>query len=193
MTKVEMRRRMTELLASISDSERALRSAAAAHRFVETAAWKRSGTILCFLSMPRELDTSGLIAAARASGRRVAVPRIEGDVIRFVYLPPGSETLPRDAWGIPVPDPSWEPFVLREARRALVAAPGLAFDRAGNRLGRGRGYYDAFLRSAEAARGAGLTAIGLCFSEQLVEEVPHTDRDVRLQGVVSDLESVLLS
>ncbi|HVO38657.1 MAG TPA: 5-formyltetrahydrofolate cyclo-ligase [Spirochaetia bacterium] len=188
-----MRRRMTELLASLSQNEIARRSAAAARRFMDTEAWSRSDTILCFLSMPRELDTDGLIAAARASGRRVAVPRIEGGVIRFLFLPPDAGTLPRDAWGIPVPDPAWEPFDPRDARGALVAAPGLAFDRAGNRLGRGKGFYDGFLRSARAAGGAGFTAIGLCLSEQIVEEVPHTERDERLQGVVSDLESVLLS
>jgi len=188
-----MRRRMTGLLASLSDGDIAQRSDLAARRFMDTEAWNRSDTLLCFLSMPHELSTDGLIAAAQASGRRVAVPRIEGGVIRFLYLPRDAGTLPRDAWGIPVPEPGWEPFVAAQAPHALVAAPGLAFDRAGNRLGRGKGYYDGFLRSARAGGGAGLTAIGLCFSEQIVENVPHTERDERLQGVVSDRESVLLS
>ncbi len=89
-----------------------------------------------------------------------------------------------------MPRPEWEPLALRGGTRILVATPGLAFDRAGNRLGRGKGYYDRFLAGARGALGRDITAIGLGFSEQLVEEVPHTERDQRLDGVVTERESV---
>jgi 5-formyltetrahydrofolate cyclo-ligase len=69
----------------------------------------------------------------------------------------------------------------------LVLVPGLAFDREGGRLGRGGGYYD---RALAVGRGAELRPllIGVGFSYQLVERVPMGELDVRLDGVVSELE-----
>ncbi len=191
MTKAELRGRMQAVLGRIDGSDLLQRSGEAARRFQEVPAWQEAPVILCFLSMPHELDTAALIKGARASGRRVAVPRIEEDVIRFVFLPEDAGELPRDHWGIPVPGPHWEPFMPFRGMRALAAVPGLAFDRRANRLGRGRGFYDRFLMEARTALGDGITAIGLCLSEQLVDEVPHTERDERLDGVVTERESIV--
>ncbi len=190
MTKAELRARMEALLRGIDGVDLRQRSVQAARRFQETPAWSEARIVLCFLSMPHELDTAALIEGALAAGRRVAVPRIEGDLIRFVFLPEKVGELPRDRWGIPVPGPHWEPFLLFRGTRALAAVPGLAFDRRGNRLGRGRGFYDRFLGEARASLGGDFTAIGTCFSEQLVDAVPHTERDQRLDGVVTDRESI---
>jgi 5-formyltetrahydrofolate cyclo-ligase len=190
MTKAEMRTRMERFLAGMDAGDLEKRSIQVAMRFQDTRAWREAQVVLCFLSMPHELDSSTLIRTAHASGKRVAVPRIEKGDICFFFLPPEAGQLPRDRWGIPVPRPEWEPLPLQRGSRILVAAPGLAFDRAGNRLGRGKGYYDRFLESARDALADELTAIGICFSEQLVEEVPHTERDQRLDGVVTERESV---
>ncbi len=62
----------------------------------------------------------------------------------------------------------------------LIIVPGVAFDSKGNRLGRGRGYYDRFLsQHLEVKR------IGICFDFQLVNEVPSEDFDIRMDEVIS--------
>ena len=180
---------MARVLAGIEVHELQRRSAQVARRFQDAPAWADARVVLCFLSMPGELDSGGIIQAARASGKRVAVPRIEQDVICFRFLPPDAGELPRDRWGIPIPPAEWEQLALRGGTRVLVATPGPAFDRIGNRLGRGKGFYDRFLRRARSALGKDITAIGVCFSEQLVPEVPHTEMDQRLDGVVTERES----
>ncbi len=185
-----MRRAMQAILAALPAPDIEARSLLIAGRLAQTAAWSRADAVLCFLSMPREIDTTGLIRAARAAGKAVAVPRIEGGEIAFQLLPEGAPTPARDRWGIPVPDPAWPAFAPARAARLLVAAPGLAFDRQGNRLGRGKGYYDRFL-SRTRASSADLTVIGICFAEQLVEAVPHGESDQRIDGVVTDGESML--
>jgi len=187
-----MRAAMKRRLGGIDPGDLRERSAAIARRLALTEAWARADTVLCFLSMPHELDTVAVIREARAGGRAVAVPRIERNDIRFVVMPPDAGELPRDAWGIPEPDPAWLPLDLGRAAHILVAAPGLAFDRQGNRLGRGKGYYDRFLVGARRA-ARGITALGVCLSEQLVEAVPHGERDQRLDGIVTENETILVA
>jgi 5-formyltetrahydrofolate cyclo-ligase len=191
MNKTEMRAAMKRRLRGIGAADLAARSAVVAGRLALTDAWRRADTVLCFLSMPHELDTAAMISEARARGKTVAVPCIEENDIRFVVMPPDAGELPRDAWGIPEPDPAWLPVDLARAACVLVTVPGLAFDRQGNRLGRGKGYYDRFL--ARARRTAkSIAALGVCVSEQLVEEVPHGERDQRLDGAVTEKDTILL-
>ena len=94
-----MRAVMKRRLTGIDPADLADRSAAMAGRLALTEAWGRADTILCFLSMPHELDTAGVILAARARGKAVAVPRIQGNDIRFVVMPTDAGELPRDADG----------------------------------------------------------------------------------------------
>jgi len=185
-----MRREMVARLRALPRARLQDASARVAARLVATAAWAGAEAVLTFLSMPGEIDTAPLIAAARAAGKTVAVPLIEEGDIRFVVLPPGvggpdGKELPRDKWGIPVPDVAWAAFDPARATRPLVTAPGLAFDRQGNRLGRGKGYYDRFLTRARAAC-PGTVALAVCFSFQLQGEVPHGPRDAPVDGVVTE-------
>jgi 5-formyltetrahydrofolate cyclo-ligase len=191
MDKAEMRRRMKGILEGIGEEDLRERSRRVAERFARTHAWAAADTVLCFLSMPHEIRTGALIASARAAGKRVAVPRIEGDDIRFLVMPDQARGLERDRWGIPVPGPDWPALVLGSAQSVLVAAPGLAFDREGNRLGRGKGYYDRFLAGARM-ECPGITTIAVCFSEQLVPAVPHGESDQRLDGIVTEDETIMM-
>jgi 5-formyltetrahydrofolate cyclo-ligase len=190
MNKAQMRAEMKALLNGMDLADLRDRSGRAAERFQQTGAWMWMDVLFCFLTMPGELATQGLIRAAAAAGKAVAVPRIEDGEIRFVILPTGVPAPPRDRWGIPVPDAAWHGVEPARAGRVLVCTPGLAFDRQGNRLGRGKGYYDRFLSRARAA-GARMVSIGICFSEQVVQEVPHGDADQRLDGLVTDAETLL--
>jgi 5-formyltetrahydrofolate cyclo-ligase len=192
MNKREMRAAMKTILSGIPVEDLAERSRLVARRLAETEAWRRADTVLGFLSMPRELDTDALLAAARAGGKRVAVPLIDGADIRFLLLARDPALLPRDRWGIPVPDPAWAELAPASAGRILVAAPGLAFDRKGNRLGRGKGYYDRFLVRARA-EARQVTVLGICLSEQLVDSVPREAHDQPLDGLVTERETILFA
>ncbi len=188
-----MRRAMKQSLAAVGPKELAARSARAAARLVALPAWQRAPLVLCFLSMPGELDTTAIITAARAGAKLVAVPLIEGARISFRLLGADPRELPRDRWGIPVPDPSWPVAEVAHETAAIVVTPGLAFDRNGNRLGRGGGYYDGFLRAARTAHQGprALAVVGICLSEQVVAEVPHDGRDERVDAIVTDEELIL--
>lgn len=65
-----------------------------------------------------------------------------------------------------------------------MIAPGAAFTRNGGRLGHGKGYYDSFFKRVEAVQGKPVFKIGLAFNEQIVDNVPLTERDVLLDLVL---------
>ncbi|GHV89267.1 hypothetical protein AGMMS50267_16270 [Spirochaetia bacterium] len=115
--------------------------------------------------------------------KTVYLPKPEGDSMRFFRAasPDGPWTV--GAFGIREPADCTERTVFRpEDGPALVVTPGLAFDRRGNRMGRGRGYYDRFFAGLDAA-GAEYYTVGFCLAEQLVDEVPVDRRDKRLDAL----------
>lgn len=195
-TKRAFRQRMRALLSSLDAEDAASRSLRAASNFRALSEYARADIVLAFLSMPGEIGTEALVDAAMADGKIAAVPRMErtpedGDIIAFVPLPHDYRSWPLDRYGIPEP-PVDAPALSAEAlgaARVIVATPGLAFDRNGGRLGRGKGYYDRFLssaREAAARQGGSLVACGLCFALQLVDEVPTGEGDQRVDMAVTE-------
>lgn len=172
-------------------AERTAASARAATAAQSVQGWRPSQLVLAFLSMPTEIDTGPVIEAALANGKRVAVPRIQDGEIAFVELPPGWRDWPRDRWNIPAPPASLVALSFEDIATVptLALVPGLAFDRAGGRLGRGKGYYDRFLAGAAAARGrqgcaaGSFSAVAYGYESQLVELVPMDERDTPLDGL----------
>jgi 5-formyltetrahydrofolate cyclo-ligase len=129
--------------------------------------------------MRHELDPMPLLVALHNDGFRVALPCAEADAAGLTFrewLPGGS--LARGKFGVREPEPSRP-----ELHPAVVLAPLLAFDRFGNRLGYGAGFYDRSLRRLRS-QGAVL-AIGLAFDEQEFPEVPAEPQDERLDTILT--------
>ncbi len=189
--KVAARKRARAALRSLEADRAVELSRLAAATFLELPEFEDADTVLAFLSMPGEIRTDALVDASLRRGKRVAVPRIEGEDIAFVVLDEDFGSWKSDGMGIPEPPASRAALSVDElgASRVLVAAPGLAFDRSGNRLGRGKGYYDRFLalsRRASASGGGSLFACGFCYSFQLVETLPADDRDMPVDALATD-------
>jgi 5-formyltetrahydrofolate cyclo-ligase len=187
MDKAGARARMKALLAAVAPAELVSRSRLAAARLLASRWWREADEVLAFLAMPGEPDPGTVVAAARAEGKIVAVPVIVAGEIAFRVVAGSPDGLPRDAWGIPQPDPGWPAWTPGPAAvRVLVVTPGLAFDPAGHRLGRGRGYYDRFLTRLRALPGIRTTAVAFCLDEQVVDGVPHGDADQPVDAIVTD-------
>jgi 5-formyltetrahydrofolate cyclo-ligase len=78
-----------------------------------------------------------------------------------------------------------------EVNPEVILVPGLAFDRQGNRLGRGKGFYDKFLEGdLEVSTDMDRIKIGICFHDQLVNEVPVDSNDVPVDFILTDKEIV---
>lgn len=170
--KAELRARMKALRAQLPAAARAARSAALCARVGTLAAWQGARTVAGFVALRGEVDVASLLAAARADGKRVVLPRVgEGDALTF-HL---GEALVASAFGVLEPAAD-----APTATPDLVLVPGLAFDERGHRLGYGAGYYDRFLGALHPA------TIGVCFDFQLVPELPDTPGDVAVDRVATD-------
>ena len=138
--------------------------------------------MLWYVSMPSELATAPGIEAALADGKCVAVPWCDGDELGLWRLEAVGELEP-GTWGIPEPPPDRRGEAARQVTAEaldLVVVPGLAFDRLGRRLGRGRGYYDRLLARSSAVRA------GLCFDAQVFPEVPAGPHDAVMDWLVTE-------
>jgi len=153
-------------------------------RRIDAARWLRPGrSIGLYLAMPDELDTTPLLALARARGCRIAVPRITSvrhSRMRFEEL---TGPLRRGAFGITEPDRG----APRPARALdVVFMPLVGFDHAGNRIGMGRGFYDRFFaHRARMQRWRRPLLVGIAYDEQCVPRLHSAAHDVPLDALVT--------
>jgi 5-formyltetrahydrofolate cyclo-ligase len=181
--KKDLRQRLRGVLADISADESTTRSLRACHRLFEQPEYVKSEVVMVYLSLPTELDTSPLVLRAWQDGKRVLAPKVSWNQRRMLPVEIRSLTddlmvstmgIREPASGVPFPIPLID----------LVIVPGLGFDEYGNRLGRGRGFYDRFLAHPEF-KGV---ACAMGFEEQLLETIPTGPLDRHVYMLVTDAE-----
>jgi 5-formyltetrahydrofolate cyclo-ligase len=123
-----------------------------------------------------EADPALLLKALAAAGAYIAFPRVTQDDRLEFHLVPKGEILAQGRYGIHEPLANW-PLV----RPALLLVPLLAYDNQGYRLGYGGGYYDRVLATLPGAR-----AIGIAYSGQAMDKLPHDCHDHPLQAVLTE-------
>lgn len=134
---------------------------------------------ILYASLRDELPLRPLFEQLRARGRVTLLPRVRASRLEFAVVQRWSD-LDRGPYGILQPHAALPALALRAAD--VVVVPGLAFDRAGHRLGRGRGYYDRALAAASSPP----VTIGAGYAWQVVERVPHDSRDRRVDAIVTE-------
>lgn len=165
------------------DSQQRLTAASAIFSAVERLPeFRAARTVAVFAALPDEPATDEVLARW-AETRRVVLPRVEGDEMRFYACRP--DALVFGAFGILEPQGEQ---ACSAGEIDLVICPGVAFTSDGRRLGRGRGYYDRYLGQS-AFRGF---RVGVCYAHQLVDDLPVEPHDVRMDVVVSDRSEILL-
>ena len=182
---------MTQALRGLSDADRRRRSALILDLLVAERDWAGSVEVLCFYPLPEEVMLLPLLEQISGSTRGLWLPRIAGDDLTFHRVLRLDRGLSLHGYGMQEPAADSPVFDPRSARGAIVVVtPGVAFDRELNRLGRGRGYYDRFLRMLRLVSPVTVRALAVAFSEQLVSRVPHGPDDERVDAVVTDREVV---
>jgi 5-formyltetrahydrofolate cyclo-ligase len=176
-----IRARVRALRDALDPAERARASAAIAASVLALPELEDVRTVMVFASFGTEVDTRPIVDGLDARGVRVAMPRVDGPHIAPVVYRPGDRMVTA-AFGMP--EPGGEEIVDLGHIGAAVT-PGLAFDRAGHRIGYGGGFYDRFFAQARPE----LRKIAVGFSIQILdEELPHGAFDVPVDVVVTERE-----
>lgn len=145
--------------------------------------FKKAKTVLLYSSFASEVKTDSLIDASLKDGKEVYLPRVEGEDMNFYHIL-SKEELVKGAWGILEPKKDKDK-IFKDNKDALIILPLVGYDRSGNRIGYGKGYYDRFL----AAHETGIK-IGIAFSLQECEIIPE-DTDIRLNMLVNENEIIV--
>lgn len=142
-----------------------------------------ASAVMLYGASPEEADPGVLEMALRDLGKRIAYPRVAGGHDLTVHWVDDPDVLVEGAFGLMQPRDETPLARLREID--VIVVPGIAFDEAGNRLGFGGGYYDTLL----ADPGAPPT-VGIAYEEQLVDDVPHEDRDRPVDVLVTPTRTI---
>lgn len=175
MDKQALRKMIREKKRAMTEAQIEQASARLAQLLYSSPLYRQATTIYGYLPYNQEVRTVPMLEQALAEGKRVAVPKVYGDEMRFLYIDDLSR-VEKGYAGIPEPI---DDGPLAEDPTALVLMPGLAFDRAGHRIGYGGGFYDKFL-SAEPDH----PTLALCYGFQMLDELPTEEFDIPVDCVL---------
>lgn len=172
MDKASLRAKMRLALRSLRPLDRAMQEELVNAMLLEQAAGAH--TVLVYKAKAPELSLVSFTNAAFRSGKKVVMPRVDGDELSL-HLVRGWGDLQPGAFGIDEPGPASEVVALEEIQFAAV--PGLAWTVSGVRLGQGGGFYDKLLPRLECLK------VGIAFDCQIVDHVPVEVHDVAVDDV----------
>jgi len=182
--KDRLRSEMKATLAAMSDQDAAERSVRACERLLALDEYARAESVMLYAPISGEVNCRPVAVRAWEDGKTVLLPRVSWRHRHMEAVPVHSLDHPvvETRHGLREPEGKHVPIEGID----LVVVPGLAFDRLGNRLGRGGGFYDRFL----ARQGLAAHACGLAFSVQVVRELPVHPNDYPVKVLVTDKEVV---
>ena len=172
--KSTVREQMRQKLAGWTAAERLEASHALVERLTGLDVWKKATVIGLFAGRSDEMETSLLWAVEQSAGKTFLYPKVVGDDLHFLVVEAHADLQP-GKWKLHEPR-GGEPRVPE-----LVLVPGVAFDAQGNRMGRGKGFYDRWLAAYAEVR-----TVGVCFDVQIVAELPVEPHDRRMDLVVTE-------
>ena len=174
MDKKELRREIREKKRAMTEEEITLRSQKLGQLFRQSQVYQQARTIYFYLPYNQEVRTVPMLEQALQDGKQVAVPKVYGDDMKFLYLQDLSR-IGKGYCGIPEP---LDDGPVADDPTALVLMPGLAFDPQGHRIGYGGGFYDKFL-----AREPNHPTVALCYEFQMLPRLETEEFDIPVDQV----------
>lgn len=181
-TKKEIRTNGLQKRMRLSSAVRTEYSLDIAEQVLKHPFFQCADTIYCYVPFREEVDTTLCIQTAWKQGKRVVVPRVCGtNQMEFYEIESMKELFP-GYQGILEPAANRDRlFEASSCVHALMLVPGVVFDRNGNRIGYGKGFYDYYLKTYPY-----ISKIGLAFSCQCIEEIPAEPQDICMDVVLTE-------
>ena len=175
MDKKELRAMIRAKKRAMTEEQIETASCQLGEMFAACYAYRQAKTIYGYLPYNQEVRTIPMLERALAEGKRVAVPKVFGDQMKFIYMTDLSR-VEKGYAGIPEPIDDKQ---VADDPTALVLMPGLAFDSDGHRIGYGGGFYDKFL-----AEEPDHPTVALCYDFQMLPQLETEEFDVPVDCVL---------
>lgn len=170
--KKQLRKLVKVRIKALSAAEKEKRATALLRAVWNHPLFASAQNVMLFWPLPDEINTIPLIERAHAVGKNVFLPVVVGDDL--VVKPYNPTTMQPGAFGIL--EPQGNP--VSPALLDVIIVPGVAFDAACSRMGRGKGFYDRLLANIS------VPTIGVCYAEQYYLNIPTEQHDVPLHHVI---------
>jgi 5-formyltetrahydrofolate cyclo-ligase len=176
--KLEWRTRLREALRSMTPAERETGSKALCASVLQHPHWRSAHNVLVFAPLKDEPDVTELLAEGWRESKIMAVPRFDlgNGIYGAAQLSTRAQLVP-GRFGVREPEAGCPSVPLNQLD--LILVPGVGFDFAGRRLGRGKGFYDRLLAQVRGHK------CGVAFEQQLVAELPEEPHDVRVDSILT--------
>ncbi|MDO5788731.1 MAG: 5-formyltetrahydrofolate cyclo-ligase [Fusobacterium sp.] len=176
MDKKALRKSIKQIRNSLPESERKSQSILICKKLLELDEYKKANKILSFMNFGSEIEIENFNQEVLKNGKKLYLPRVEKDGTLSVIEHGTGFSI--GVFGIR--EPIGEIYM---GELDLIVTPGLAFDRDGNRLGYGKGYYDKlFIQHTNSVK------IAPIFDIQLVEKVPNEEHDMKVDILITKNE-----
>jgi len=187
--KKELRKEAKSYRKSLSENDRLDKSSAIINNLKALKEYQKAEVILMYASLPDEVETLSLIHEFTEEGKRqVYCPVTQGDEMEF-YRILSLDDLKEGNFHVLEPEPLTENCLeLQKDVHYCILMPGLMFDKRGNRLGYGKGYYDKYL--ARVPEDVNLTTIALAYEAMVKDTIPAEETDWRADYVVTKNEVI---
>ncbi len=173
MDKKNLRSRIKLQKKALSEAQISLASEKLLQMLVAHPLYQNARSIYGYLSYNEEVRTEPILRRAQQDGKRIAVPKVFGETMQFLWLDWDKVSLGYKG----IPEPTDGEFA--DDTNALVLMPGLAFDADGHRIGYGGGFYDRFLQNEPHP------TIALCYNFQLFDHLDTEEHDIPVDAVLS--------
>ncbi|OGW56022.1 MAG: 5-formyltetrahydrofolate cyclo-ligase [Nitrospirae bacterium RBG_13_43_8] len=187
--KKKLRKEVLSKRDSIIPSERKKKDILIKQKLFCLPEFKTAKAILFYASFRTEADTTDIIEESLRMGKSVFVPKVDTIEHRLqLYEIKDLRELSPGYMGIPEPSlPDQRLHEIKDVDLAIV--PGVGFDRFGNRLGYGAGYYDILLSDVKKK----IPFIALAYEEQLIDTIPSERHDIKVDAIVTDHQVIRAS
>jgi 5-formyltetrahydrofolate cyclo-ligase len=177
LTKKTLRAKILARLKNQKEEDRNRKSKVITEKLLKSLVFKKARGVMFYLSFDGEVETNEMIARARCLGKIITVPVCRKNRQILPCLLHKHTKLVKGLYNILEPARR-QPVDIHDFE--LVIVPGVAFDKQGRRLGRGKGYYDRFLKRLPLKT----RSIGLAFDFQIFPSIPATKRDASVNRVI---------
>ena len=181
MNKSEIRKRIISLRNSLTEEELKKANNIITDKVINSDFYKNAKSIFIYISFGSEVNTIDIINNALKCNKEIYVPKTnkmkkEMEAIRIHNL----DNMSVDKWGILEPNNVDENLI--GTKFDLIIMPGVAFDKGGNRIGYGGGYYDKYISKYQHKT----TLLALAYNIQIVESIESDEHDIKVDCIIAD-------